>query len=156
MVQFLSILFFSWISSIFVGFFESSRFFVSSCTTHQILLKSKKTKDDERGEACGPYEVQEKFVQDFCAKTWRKETTLNIYAQMGESHKSWHYRKRMGCYGMDSFDYGQGQVCEHGHDGFHYTSETSRISWGINSRIFTVEQATKAQRRSRCIAVSFH
>ena len=31
MVQFLSI-FFSWISSIFVGFFKSSRFFVSPCT----------------------------------------------------------------------------------------------------------------------------
>ena len=32
MVQFLSIIFFSWISSIFVEFFESSRFFVSFCT----------------------------------------------------------------------------------------------------------------------------
>ena len=32
MVQFLSISFFSWISSIFVGFFKSSRFFVSPCT----------------------------------------------------------------------------------------------------------------------------
>ena len=31
MVQFLSINFFSWISSIFVGFFKSSRFFVSLC-----------------------------------------------------------------------------------------------------------------------------
>ena len=31
MVQFLSINFFSWISSIFVGVFKSSRFFVSSC-----------------------------------------------------------------------------------------------------------------------------
>ena len=31
MVQFLSINFFSWISSIFVGFFNSSRFFVSFC-----------------------------------------------------------------------------------------------------------------------------
>ena len=31
MVQFLSIFFFSWISSIFVGFFKSSRFFVSPC-----------------------------------------------------------------------------------------------------------------------------
>ena len=31
MVQFLSIIFFSWISSIFVGFFKSSRFFVSPC-----------------------------------------------------------------------------------------------------------------------------
>ena len=31
MVQFLSISFFSWISSIFVGFFKSSRFFVSLC-----------------------------------------------------------------------------------------------------------------------------
>ena len=29
MVQFLSINFFSWITSIFVGFFKSSRFFVS-------------------------------------------------------------------------------------------------------------------------------
>jgi len=32
MVQFLSIYFFSWISSIFVEFFKSSRFFVSLCT----------------------------------------------------------------------------------------------------------------------------
>jgi len=31
MVQFLSIFFFSWISSIFIGFFKSSHFFVSSC-----------------------------------------------------------------------------------------------------------------------------
>jgi hypothetical protein len=31
MVQFLSIKFFCWISTIFVGFFKSSRFFVSSC-----------------------------------------------------------------------------------------------------------------------------
>ena len=31
MVQFLSINFFSWISSIFVGFFKTSRFFVSLC-----------------------------------------------------------------------------------------------------------------------------
>ena len=31
MVQFLSIIFFSSISSIFVGFFKSSRFFVSLC-----------------------------------------------------------------------------------------------------------------------------
>ena len=33
MVQFLSINFFSWISSIFVGVFKSSRFFVSLCIT---------------------------------------------------------------------------------------------------------------------------
>ena len=32
MVQFLSIIFFSWISSIFVGVFKSSRFFVLLCT----------------------------------------------------------------------------------------------------------------------------
>ena len=32
MVQFLSINFFSWISSIFVGVFKSFRFFVSPCT----------------------------------------------------------------------------------------------------------------------------
>ena len=31
MIQFLSINFFSWISSIFVGFFKSSRFLVSLC-----------------------------------------------------------------------------------------------------------------------------
>jgi hypothetical protein len=31
MVQFMSINYFSWISSIFVGFFKSSRFFVSLC-----------------------------------------------------------------------------------------------------------------------------
>ena len=34
MVQFLSINFFSWIYSIFIGFFKSSRFFVSLCTTY--------------------------------------------------------------------------------------------------------------------------
>ena len=34
MVQFLSIHFFPWISSIFVGFFKSSRFFVSSYITN--------------------------------------------------------------------------------------------------------------------------
>ena len=33
MVQFLSINFFPWISSIFVGFFKSSSFFVSPCIT---------------------------------------------------------------------------------------------------------------------------
>ena len=33
MVQFLSINYFSWISSVFVGFFKSSRFFVSLCRT---------------------------------------------------------------------------------------------------------------------------
>ena len=37
MVQFLSKNFFSWISSIFVGFFKSSRFFVSSCTIQYII-----------------------------------------------------------------------------------------------------------------------
>ena len=35
MVQFLSIIFFSWISSIFVGFFKSSHFFVSPCILRQ-------------------------------------------------------------------------------------------------------------------------
>jgi len=38
MVQFLSINFFSWISSIFVGFFKSSHFFVSLCICHTGLL----------------------------------------------------------------------------------------------------------------------
>jgi hypothetical protein len=38
MVQFLSIKFFCWISSIFVGFFKSSRFFVSPCTSFQIIF----------------------------------------------------------------------------------------------------------------------
>ena len=36
MVQFLSIIFFSWISSIFVGFFKSSRFFMSLCITSSL------------------------------------------------------------------------------------------------------------------------
>jgi len=36
MVHFLSIIFFSWISSIFVGFFKSSRFFLC----HSVLLRS--------------------------------------------------------------------------------------------------------------------
>ena len=35
MVQFLSINFFSWISSIFIGLFKSSRFFVSLCTSRE-------------------------------------------------------------------------------------------------------------------------
>ena len=34
MVQFLSIIFLAWISSIFVGFFKSSHFFVSPCIRH--------------------------------------------------------------------------------------------------------------------------
>ena len=38
MVQFLSINFFSWLSSIFVGFFKSSRFFVSPCTSIKRIL----------------------------------------------------------------------------------------------------------------------
>ena len=38
MVQFLSIIFFSWISSIFVGFFKSSLFFVSLCILCKLLL----------------------------------------------------------------------------------------------------------------------
>ena len=39
MVQFLSIFFFSWISSIFVGFFKSSRFFVSPYTSPLTIQK---------------------------------------------------------------------------------------------------------------------
>ena len=38
MVQFLSIDFFSWISLIFVGFFKSSRFFVSLCILSEIRV----------------------------------------------------------------------------------------------------------------------
>ena len=38
MVQFLSINFFSWISSIFVTFFKSSRFFVSLCIRHRCTI----------------------------------------------------------------------------------------------------------------------
>jgi hypothetical protein len=37
MVQFLSIIFF-WISTIFVGFFKRSRFFVSPCTNVTLVL----------------------------------------------------------------------------------------------------------------------
>ena len=44
MVQFLPIIFFSWISSIFVGFFKSSRFFVSLC----ILVSSTDTPSGRR------------------------------------------------------------------------------------------------------------
>ena len=40
MVQFLSINFFSWISSIFVGFFKSYRFFVSLCTSSPLTRKT--------------------------------------------------------------------------------------------------------------------
>ena len=39
MVQFLSIIFFSWTSSIFVGFFKSSRFFVSPCTCRVLNVR---------------------------------------------------------------------------------------------------------------------
>ena len=39
MVQFLSINFFSWISSIFVGFFKSSRFFVSPCISGLLFVQ---------------------------------------------------------------------------------------------------------------------
>ena len=38
MVKFLSIHFFSWISSIFVAFFKSSLFFVSLCIKHEHFL----------------------------------------------------------------------------------------------------------------------
>ena len=37
MVQFLSVNIFCWISSIFVGFFRSSRFFVSPCIKHGLF-----------------------------------------------------------------------------------------------------------------------
>jgi len=40
MVQFLSIFFFCWISSIFVGVFKSSRFFVSPCITEYVGWRS--------------------------------------------------------------------------------------------------------------------
>ena len=46
MVQFLSINFFSWISSIFVGFFKSSRIFVSPCIN--TLHKGDKDDDDNK------------------------------------------------------------------------------------------------------------
>ena len=39
MVQFLSIIFFSWISSIFVGFSKSSGFFVSLCINTHFRIK---------------------------------------------------------------------------------------------------------------------
>ena len=42
MVQFLSVNFFSWISSIFVGFFKSSRFFVSLYYLDEISCKELK------------------------------------------------------------------------------------------------------------------
>jgi len=50
MVQFLSIDFFFWISSIFVGFFKSSRFFVSpcTCTSSWNLSKSRGRKNNRR------------------------------------------------------------------------------------------------------------
>ena len=38
MVQFLSIIFFPWISSIFVGVFKGSRFFVSPCIIIIIII----------------------------------------------------------------------------------------------------------------------
>ena len=38
MVQFLSMIFFSWISSIFLGFFKSSRFFCVTCTCSSLSL----------------------------------------------------------------------------------------------------------------------
>jgi len=41
MVQFLSIILFSWISSIFVRFFKSFRFFVSPCISSHDNLYSK-------------------------------------------------------------------------------------------------------------------
>ena len=46
MVQFLSIIFFSWISSIFVGFFKSSRFFVSPCITRFRAIEIKIRMED--------------------------------------------------------------------------------------------------------------
>ena len=51
MVQFLSIFFFSCISSIFVGFFKSSRFFVSSC----IICEPRLTEVQENYESDSIY-----------------------------------------------------------------------------------------------------
>ena len=48
MVQFLSIHFFSWISSIFVGFFKSSHFFVSLCTTTTTTTTTAETQLQEQ------------------------------------------------------------------------------------------------------------
>ena len=48
-----------------------------------------------------------------------KERDLNTFAQIGGSYKNGHYRKRMGCYGLDSSGSGEGQAVgrsEHGHE----------------------------------------
>ena len=48
MVKFLSINFICWISSIFVGFFKSSRFFASPCTFHGPISVSPRKQDVEK------------------------------------------------------------------------------------------------------------
>ena len=60
MVQFLSINFFSWISSIFVGFFKSSRSFVSSCITHFPF-------SEERGNK----KYRRRYIADRSKHIWR-------------------------------------------------------------------------------------
>jgi hypothetical protein len=43
------------------------------CTPHQILLKSKNERG-WRGEACGPYEVEEKLMEGFVRRPEGKRT----------------------------------------------------------------------------------
>ena len=65
MVQFLSINFFSWISSIFVGFFKSSLFFVSLCSCILLVVIYNYTNDARTHERQGTV-IQLLDDQRFC------------------------------------------------------------------------------------------
>ena len=66
MVQFLSIKFFSWISSIFVGVFKSSRLFVSLCICHSDSMTACQQAASEHVECC----FKNKTILRFCASGW--------------------------------------------------------------------------------------
>ena len=63
MVQFLSINFFSWISSIFVRFFKSSYFFVSPCITLRYLSTSRERQ--RNFSSLYSQELKQSFAQAF-------------------------------------------------------------------------------------------
>ena len=81
MVQFLSINIFSWISSIFVGFFKSSRFFVSPCTRSAVkkvragieLWRKEVEKRDVEEESCCVDWVNELMNDKKVMKQWNFE-----------------------------------------------------------------------------------
>ena len=101
MVQFLSINFFSWIFSIFVGFFKSSRFFVSPCISTCFAQFSQQT------AITSPYNIkwlviitemecvycQSCHIQAVCHQTLKTEAQLQSHASPCKTHgeKNWNY-----------------------------------------------------------------